>query len=103
MKKGISKTVLKMITTRDRKCDIGTPVSDAILELLKKRQVTIGFRESCGCTDSTAKEYGMFNEVIIRLRKEGFKIKEGQGVKQKNKSPTSAGGFWREVIFYLED
>ena len=56
MKKGISKTVLKMITTRNCKCDIGTPVSDAILELLKKKQVTIGFRESCGCTDSTAKE-----------------------------------------------
>jgi hypothetical protein len=65
-------------------------------ELLDKGSVKMGGRTTCGPSlDPTWATFGMWNEIIAKAKKLGYRI-EVTNIKHANKSPTTAGGFWNE-------
>ena len=91
---------VKMILTRDKKFPM-SKISDEIVKLFKTGEVVVGYRTSCGSTDETMKKYEAFYQVIRKLKKDKFKIKETPAKAFGNKYATSHSGFWDEFVFQL--
>lgn len=77
------------------------PLRMAFDELLTRGVVRMGGRASCGGkVDPTWQEFGWFNEIIRKAVALGYRITVTP-IKQPNKSPTMAGGFWDENEYSL--
>jgi hypothetical protein len=73
-----------------------TPLLDYFIELLKRGQVRVGGRATCGTyTDPSWKVFRAWNEVVRKARQIGIEIAE-ENIKQPNAWATKAGGFWEE-------
>lgn len=68
--------------------------------LLEHGKVEVGWRESCGSTDRTMFMHRAWCEVIKRLGKDGFEIKQ-EPQKHGNSWATKAGGFWSSIVYSL--
>jgi hypothetical protein len=78
-----------------------TPIAQAFNELLATGKTIMGGRASCGGkTDPTWTVFQFWNEVVRKAQAMGFVI-ERVNIKQPNKSPTMAGGFWNEAEYRL--
>lgn len=75
-------------------------ISTYLRNLTTFGRVEVGWRESCGCTDPTAHQYGAWKKVIARLMKDGLQIHE-ERVKHGNGYATMKGGFWQSIIYTL--
>lgn len=71
-----------------------------INSLFKFKEVTVGYRTSCGKTDKTHKIFRIWLKCLKLLRSNGFDIKE-QVLKVDNSYATNKGGFWNEIKYTL--
>ena len=62
--------------------------------------IEVGWRESCGKTDNTQKQYREFRKLIDKMVKSGYQITEKR-IKHPNALATKSGGFWSSIIFRL--
>jgi len=75
-------------------------IQDYYNELAKRGSVTIGFRTVCGNkTDKTHKVFKEWHKFMKTLKKE-VAISE-QVIPQQLKNTTSAGGFWNEIKYTI--
>lgn len=106
MLEGIPKNLMSFIKTRDKKSNVYHYRKDEISflfnELLTKGEIKTGGRSTCGKhVDNSWKTFTMFNEVITKAKKIGYKI-EVVHIKQDCKYATLAGGFWHENLYKLK-
>jgi len=94
----------KYIATRDKRMKnpvSSTPLREQFEELVKRGQVEVGGRASCGgAVDPTWAFFTAWNEIVRKGLSLGYEI-EISPVKHANKSPTMAGGFWNSNIYKL--
>jgi hypothetical protein len=103
-----SATLQKYISTRDKRVAqvdaINHParISELFAELITKKQVRVGGRSSCGTgkVDATWIQFTSWNEVVSKANKLGYRI-QVNSIKQDNKSPTMAQGWWHENEYVL--
>lgn len=102
----IENSLLTYIATRDRQLEKVSVIYDSELfktfeELLHYKFVIVGGRTSCGGrVDPTWVKFTKWNEIIAKAKKLGYQINI-ENIKQPNKSPTMAGGFWNENKYTL--
>jgi hypothetical protein len=79
------------------------PITNYFNSLIKGEIVVVGGRTSCGGkVDPTWVEFISWNEVVRKAIKLGYKISV-ESIKQANKSPTMAGGYWQENRYTLSE
>jgi hypothetical protein len=77
-------------------------ISELFDELLTRKKIRVGGRSSCGGrVDPTWVLYTSWNEVVAKAKKHGYQIRVNS-IKQDNKSPTLANGWWYEDEYSLE-
>jgi hypothetical protein len=69
-----------------------------LYSLEKMMQVEVGWRESCGKTDSTVYIKRAWDKVIKKLIDNGNVINQ-EYVKHNNSYATLSGGFWNSIIY----
>lgn len=93
------------IATRDKRMKnplTSTPLREQFDELVKRGEVEVGGRASCGgSVDPTWSFFTAWNEVMRKAATLGYQI-EITPVKHANKSPTMAGGFWNSNIYKMK-
>lgn len=97
----------KYIATRDKRVAqvdcVNHParLSELFAELLSKKQIRVGGRSTCGAkVDPTWIAFTAWNEVITKANRLGYRI-QVNSINQKNKSPTTCGGWWHENEYVL--
>jgi len=105
MKLEISETIIAQINEQNNKVNelCGYPSNDVrnwFKELQETGTVIVGYRSACGSTDRTMKIYRIWIKVTKILLKSGVGLLQ-ENISVINRSPTSAGGFWNEVRFFL--
>lgn len=78
------------------------PINDWLTALLAGKHCEVGWRESCGTTDRTAKVAAEWRKLVKAMRNRGAEIEE-QPVAHGNAWATKAGGFWRSVVYALTE
>ena len=103
----IAPALEKFIATRDKRHIKYDPMGrtdwmrETFKELHEKGVVRVGGRASCGGKiDPTWMTFTLWNEIVRKAQSLGHPI-EVQSIKQPNKSPTMAGGFWNENEYTL--
>jgi hypothetical protein len=97
----------KYIMTRDRKLKSSGYYRDDQLQctfndLIKHKSILVGGRSSCGNSKNISwMIFTMWNEIVKKANSLGYPIKV-KSIPQKNKSPTTCGGFWHENEYTLE-
>lgn len=78
--------------------------SNDILTYISKlntfREVNVGYRSSCGSTDSTMKVFALWAKTLKEIAKQGVII-NAENIPQKNAYATIAGGFWHEFKYTM--
>ena len=94
----------KYIATRDKRMNnpvTATPLLEKFNDLVKRGEVEVGGRASCGgATDPTWLFFTAWNEIVRKASDSNYSI-EITPIKHANKSPTMAGGFWQSNIYKL--
>ena len=101
----ISDKVKQKIAKSDEKVNkiVGWDTNDIskyIDNLLKNKEVEVGYRAQCGSTHFTQKVYREFSSVIATLKKEGINIVE-ENKTHGNRYATNNGGFWNSIVFKI--
>jgi hypothetical protein len=96
------------IATRDKRISKYRPydrthIRDLFVQLLKKGEVTVGCRSTCGGTDPTMHVYRAWNEVVRKARALGYQITEEPVRGIGNAWATLGGGYWNETVYRLKD
>lgn len=98
----------KYIEVRDKRVNNvssykSMPITQYFNNLIIHGAVVVGGRTSCGGKiDPTWVEFTSWNEVVRKAIKLGYKISI-ESIKQTNKSPTMAGGFWQENRYTISE
>lgn len=72
------------------------------IDLLQKTgEVVVGYRASCGTTDSTQKTYRLWVSTVKILMKNGIEI-YSEKRKVDNSYATLSGGFWDEYRYFIK-
>lgn len=100
-----SKTIEKL-DKYNNECNklVGYPTNDVkhfIDNLNKNGYAVLGYRESCGYTDTTMKLFCICLKAIKELKRQGYNFIE-ENVKQNNSWATLSGGFWKEIKYIIE-
>ncbi|QMW05369.1 hypothetical protein [Spirosoma foliorum] len=70
--------------------------------LIQKGSVEVGWRESCGTTHPTVKQYRAWKSIVSSMRKQGYVVEETR-VHHPNAYASNNGGFWNSIIYKLID
>lgn len=105
----INPSLQKYISTRDKRVaqvdalSREFPMTELFNELLSKKRIQVGGRSSCGGkVDPTWVAFTSWNEVVSKANKLGYHI-QTNSIKQANKSPTLANGWWYENEYIIAE
>lgn len=101
----VSEKTLTFVNAQDAKLNKqagweSNQLATNLRNLVEFGRVEVGWRESCGHTDPTARQYAAWKKVVTHLIKDGFQIQELR-VKHGNGYATMKGGFWSSIVYSL--
>lgn len=73
-----------------------------LYKLMTGKPVEVGYRAQCGSTHITQKVFASWRLIISQLRKDGFQVSE-ENITHKNSYATNNQGFWKSVVFKVEN
>jgi hypothetical protein len=96
--------ITKKILQLDQKASTIIPIKNLIIEhieeLNKEKSTIIGYRASCGTTDTTAKVYELWLKALKEFEKQGVYLRS-EHLPVKNSYASNKGGFWHDIKYFF--
>ena len=96
----ITDKILKLNQKANGISPIQNQIVEHIEELNKEKSTVIGYRSSCGTTDTTMKIYDLWKKALKEFEKQGVYLRS-ENLKVDNSWATLSGGFWHEIKYFF--